>query len=290
MDEMEEAVDLVNLYGIQTLPAGVAEQVDTLVRAAELTAEAMRKLRGMKDLSELLDRGQPAGERRRPVLPQAAGPPVLRRVRRADRDEAQGGRGLAGGRRRRLRARGQHGRDHRRQGVLTGALARPGHGGGRRPGVQLHQRLPRLGERHRHLGVHPGADPAGRAADGRGDEPAGLLHRAAARRRRGLDHHQGDHQDPGRRRRAVDRVLAARRGDRVERGDLVLRAALVLLARADRRHDRRGPGRRRHGGVEGRLAEGHPADGDLPGRRVRPGVLPDGRDPVGVPAARTRDG
>jgi hypothetical protein len=51
MDEMEEAVDLVNLYGIQTLPAGVAEQVDTLVRAAELTAEAMRKLRGMKDLS-----------------------------------------------------------------------------------------------------------------------------------------------------------------------------------------------------------------------------------------------
>jgi len=52
MDEMEEAVDLVNLYGIQTLPSGVADQVDTLVRAAELTAEAMRKLRGMKDLSE----------------------------------------------------------------------------------------------------------------------------------------------------------------------------------------------------------------------------------------------
>jgi predicted phosphate transport protein (TIGR00153 family) len=51
MDEMEEAVDLVNLYGIQTLPSGVAEQVDTLVRAAELTAEAMRKLRGMKDLT-----------------------------------------------------------------------------------------------------------------------------------------------------------------------------------------------------------------------------------------------
>ena len=51
MDEMEEAVDLVNLYGIETLPSGVAEQVDTLVRAAELTAEAMRKLRGMKDLS-----------------------------------------------------------------------------------------------------------------------------------------------------------------------------------------------------------------------------------------------
>ena len=50
-DEMEEALDRVNLDGIETLPSAVAEQVDTLVRAAELTAEAMRKLRGMKDLS-----------------------------------------------------------------------------------------------------------------------------------------------------------------------------------------------------------------------------------------------
>jgi predicted phosphate transport protein (TIGR00153 family) len=52
MDEMEAAVDLVGLYGIDTLPAGVAELVDTLVRAAELTASAMRRLRTMKDLPE----------------------------------------------------------------------------------------------------------------------------------------------------------------------------------------------------------------------------------------------
>src|SRR5205807_6492436 len=32
MDEMEAAVDLVNLYGIDTLPTVVAEQLDTLVR------------------------------------------------------------------------------------------------------------------------------------------------------------------------------------------------------------------------------------------------------------------
>ena len=33
-----------------------------------------------------------------------------------------------------------------------------------RAGLQLHQRLPRRGERHRHLGVHPGAHPAGALA------------------------------------------------------------------------------------------------------------------------------
>ena len=52
MDEMEAAVDLVNLYGIETLPTGVAEQIDILVRAAELTAKAMRQLRSMKNLPE----------------------------------------------------------------------------------------------------------------------------------------------------------------------------------------------------------------------------------------------
>lgn len=52
MDEMEAAVDLVVLYGVVTLPAGVAEQVDTLVRSAELTASSMRGLRSMRDLPE----------------------------------------------------------------------------------------------------------------------------------------------------------------------------------------------------------------------------------------------
>ena len=52
MDEMEQAADLVVLYGIETLPSGVAEQVDTLVRSAEVTADAMRRLRTMKDMPE----------------------------------------------------------------------------------------------------------------------------------------------------------------------------------------------------------------------------------------------
>ncbi len=52
MDAMEAAVDLVVLYKIGELPAEVADQVDVLERAAALTAEAMPRLRSMKDLSE----------------------------------------------------------------------------------------------------------------------------------------------------------------------------------------------------------------------------------------------
>ena len=52
MDSMEAAVDLVTLYQIDELPAGITDQVDVLVRAADLTAEAMPRLRSMKDLTE----------------------------------------------------------------------------------------------------------------------------------------------------------------------------------------------------------------------------------------------
>src|SRR3954464_2980344 len=52
MDCMEAAVDLVVLYQIEELPPEVADQVDVLERAAELTAEAMPQLRSMRDLSE----------------------------------------------------------------------------------------------------------------------------------------------------------------------------------------------------------------------------------------------
>ena len=52
MDFMEAAVDLVVLYNIADLPPEIADQVDVLERAAELTAEAMPRLRGMKDLKE----------------------------------------------------------------------------------------------------------------------------------------------------------------------------------------------------------------------------------------------
>ena len=52
MDGMDAAADLVSLYQIDMLPDGVADQVDVLVRAADLTAEAMPRLRTMKDLQD----------------------------------------------------------------------------------------------------------------------------------------------------------------------------------------------------------------------------------------------
>ncbi len=52
MDFMEEAVDLVNLYEITELPAECVNQINVLQRAAELTAEAMPRLRTMRGLEE----------------------------------------------------------------------------------------------------------------------------------------------------------------------------------------------------------------------------------------------
>jgi uncharacterized protein len=52
MDMMDAAVDLVVLYRIGDLPAGVSDQVEVLSRMSELTADAMPRLRSMRDLSE----------------------------------------------------------------------------------------------------------------------------------------------------------------------------------------------------------------------------------------------
>ena len=52
MDFMEEAVDLVVLYEIETLPQGIEQQIEVLARAAELTASAMPNLRTMDNLTE----------------------------------------------------------------------------------------------------------------------------------------------------------------------------------------------------------------------------------------------
>ncbi|RYV49578.1 DUF47 domain-containing protein [Pengzhenrongella frigida] len=50
MDYMEEAGDLIVLYKLDELPDQVSEQVQVLQRAAELTADAMPRLRSMADL------------------------------------------------------------------------------------------------------------------------------------------------------------------------------------------------------------------------------------------------
>ena len=52
MDFMEETVDLVTLYELGELPKQFAKQVDVLQRACQVTAEAMPRLRTMKDLDE----------------------------------------------------------------------------------------------------------------------------------------------------------------------------------------------------------------------------------------------
>lgn len=52
MDYMDEAADLIVLYKLDDLPRRVSDQVQVLQRCAELTAEAMPKLRTMDVLSE----------------------------------------------------------------------------------------------------------------------------------------------------------------------------------------------------------------------------------------------
>ena len=52
MDFMEEAVDLVGLYEVNTLSAAFAPQVEVLQRATQVTADAMPGLRTMKGLEE----------------------------------------------------------------------------------------------------------------------------------------------------------------------------------------------------------------------------------------------
>jgi predicted phosphate transport protein (TIGR00153 family) len=52
VDMMETAADLIVLYRIGELPGGITAQVAVLSRMAELTADAMPRLRSMHDLSE----------------------------------------------------------------------------------------------------------------------------------------------------------------------------------------------------------------------------------------------
>ncbi|HWU20623.1 MAG TPA: DUF47 family protein [Nocardioides sp.] len=52
MDMMDEAVDLILLYEVVSFPAELSAQVDVLQRCAELTAAAMPRLKGMKNLED----------------------------------------------------------------------------------------------------------------------------------------------------------------------------------------------------------------------------------------------
>jgi hypothetical protein len=52
LDDVEAIADLIVLYGLDELPIEVAAMVDVLDRAAELTADAMSRLRTMNDLQD----------------------------------------------------------------------------------------------------------------------------------------------------------------------------------------------------------------------------------------------
>lgn len=52
MDYMEEAVDRAMLYDVHVLPDGATEIINVVQRCAELTADSMPKLQGMKGLEE----------------------------------------------------------------------------------------------------------------------------------------------------------------------------------------------------------------------------------------------
>jgi uncharacterized protein len=52
MDMMDEVVDLVLLYEVSELPAELSTQVEVIQRCAEITSEAMPRLRSMKELDE----------------------------------------------------------------------------------------------------------------------------------------------------------------------------------------------------------------------------------------------
>ena len=52
MDAMDEVVDQILVYEVKVLPAELSDQVAVLQRCAELTAEAMPKLKAMRSLDE----------------------------------------------------------------------------------------------------------------------------------------------------------------------------------------------------------------------------------------------
>ena len=83
------------------------------------------------------------------------------------------------------------------------------------------------------------------------------------------DRRRRDHRPPAGQRRSADRLRRADRRHHLEPDHLVVRAALVVVARAHRRAGRRRPGRGPLGAVDGDPRQGHHPDGALAAGRVR---------------------
>lgn len=54
MDLLDEAVDMIHIYEVYDLPTEIGKQATVLQLCADLTAEAMPKLRAMKDLDDYI--------------------------------------------------------------------------------------------------------------------------------------------------------------------------------------------------------------------------------------------
>ena len=119
MDMMDEAVDLVLLYEVTSLPPETTQQVEVLQRCAELTAAAMPSLESMGSLDEYwieINRLENTGDKsyRRILANLFSG-----ELRGPRGPEAQGHRRVPRGGDRRVREGRQHRGADRRQGVLT---------------------------------------------------------------------------------------------------------------------------------------------------------------------------
>ena len=120
MDMMDEVVDLILLYEVED-PARRAVRPGRGASSAAPSSPptAMPRLRSMTGPRGVLDRDQPARERRRQELPPDPRQAVQRRVQGDRGAQAQGHRRVARGRHRRLREGRQHRGADRRQGVLS---------------------------------------------------------------------------------------------------------------------------------------------------------------------------
>ena len=153
--------------------------------------------------------------------------------------------------------------------------------------LRLHQRIPRLRQRDRHLGVDQGADAAGRAGPGRGDERRRRAHLDQGRRdRRRRDHRPADRAPTG-------WSWCSRRCSARSSGTCCtwyFGLPVVVLARADRR-----PGRRRARGLARpssgtACGQGRHPDGALAAGRLRAGLPVHARAAVVLPAGASPTG
>ena len=176
-------------------------------------------------------RGQPAGERRRPCAARGAGVAVRARDRPDGGDPLEGHLRAARGRDRRHRDGREHPRGHRHQEPARRWAPTSSSGSSWAPRSRstspTASTTPPTRSRHRsrRARCRPRAAVAMAAV-------AQLRRRVPVARGRRDDRHRHRR---GRRRDAADRVRRPDRRDRLEPGDVVLRPAVLVLARADRR-------------------------------------------------------